>query len=199
MKMQHPKEKFPGFPLEPNQNFWQYPKALNGFWHQLSGSEQKVLDYIVRHTWGWKKTADRISLSQFKDGIKNRKTGIWVDKGTGLRHNQTLTKALKSLEKKGFIFSIKKSGKTTEYILRVVQEINTPNSKNEQVASIRNEHTINNVPINNYQKGLFKKKKKPFYKGDPMRWVESKSKWYVISKTGEWLIFADKESEIEWK
>ena len=41
--------------------------------------------------------------------------------------------------------------------------------------------------------------KKPFYKGDPMIWSEAKRKWYVISKHGEWLLFADKESEIEWK
>ena len=41
--------------------------------------------------------------------------------------------------------------------------------------------------------------KKPFYKEDPMVWSETKRKWYVISKHGEWLLFADKESEIEWK
>lgn len=41
--------------------------------------------------------------------------------------------------------------------------------------------------------------KKPFYKGDPMIWSETKRKWYVISKQGDWLLFADKESEIEWK
>ncbi|MEK7664037.1 MAG: hypothetical protein AAB340_01110 [Patescibacteria group bacterium] len=41
--------------------------------------------------------------------------------------------------------------------------------------------------------------KKPFYRGDPMIWSESKRKWYVISRQGEWLLFADKETEIEWK
>ncbi|MBI1866151.1 MAG: hypothetical protein HYS02_00080, partial [Candidatus Staskawiczbacteria bacterium] len=41
--------------------------------------------------------------------------------------------------------------------------------------------------------------KKPFYKGNPMAWSESKKKWYVISKYGEWLEFADKENTIEWK
>lgn len=41
--------------------------------------------------------------------------------------------------------------------------------------------------------------KKPFYRGDPMVWSEAKRKWYVISKQGEWLLFADKESQIEWK
>ena len=41
--------------------------------------------------------------------------------------------------------------------------------------------------------------KKPFYNGDPMIYSEAKKKWYVISKAGEWLLFADKESKIEWK
>ena len=41
--------------------------------------------------------------------------------------------------------------------------------------------------------------KKPFYKGDPMIWSEVKRRWYVISKQGEWLTYAGKESEIEWK
>src|SRR3989338_232385 len=41
--------------------------------------------------------------------------------------------------------------------------------------------------------------KKPFYKGDPMIWSEAKRKWYVISKNGEWLLFAGKEKDMEWK
>jgi ribosomal protein S13 len=41
--------------------------------------------------------------------------------------------------------------------------------------------------------------KKPFYKGNPMVWSETKKKWYVISPEGEWLEFADRESEIEWR
>ncbi len=41
--------------------------------------------------------------------------------------------------------------------------------------------------------------KKPFYKGNPMIWSEAKKKWFVISKFGEWLEFADKEATIEWK
>ncbi len=41
--------------------------------------------------------------------------------------------------------------------------------------------------------------KKPFYKGDPMVWSESKKKWYVIDKDGNWLEFVGKKSDIEWK
>ena len=41
--------------------------------------------------------------------------------------------------------------------------------------------------------------KKPFYRGDPMIWSETRKKWYVISPEGNWLEFADKEDQIEWR
>jgi DNA polymerase/3'-5' exonuclease PolX len=41
--------------------------------------------------------------------------------------------------------------------------------------------------------------KKPYYKGNPMIWSKTKRKWYVIDPGGEWLEFADKEKEIEWR
>lgn len=41
--------------------------------------------------------------------------------------------------------------------------------------------------------------KKPYFRGDPMVWSESKRQWYVISPHGEWLEFAGKEKEIEWR
>jgi hypothetical protein len=41
--------------------------------------------------------------------------------------------------------------------------------------------------------------KKPYYQENPMVWSETKKKWYVISPEGEWLEFAGKESEIEWR
>jgi len=41
--------------------------------------------------------------------------------------------------------------------------------------------------------------KKPYYRGDPMVWSETKKKWYVVDKTGEWLEFAGKKEDIKWK
>ena len=41
--------------------------------------------------------------------------------------------------------------------------------------------------------------KKPFYKEHPMIWSEAKNKWFVIDKSGQWLDFAGKKSEIHWK
>ena len=41
--------------------------------------------------------------------------------------------------------------------------------------------------------------KKPYFDGNPMVWSETKRKWYVISPESEWLEFAGKEQEIEWR
>ncbi len=41
--------------------------------------------------------------------------------------------------------------------------------------------------------------KKPFYQNMPMVWSQTRQKWYVIDKYGDWLEFAGKEEEIEWK
>ena len=42
-------------------------------------------------------------------------------------------------------------------------------------------------------------KKKPYYRGDPMIWSETKKKWFVINDDGDWLEFAGEESDIKWK
>lgn len=41
--------------------------------------------------------------------------------------------------------------------------------------------------------------KKPYYRGDPMVWSETKKKWYVITPEGDWLEFAASEKDIEWR
>ena len=41
--------------------------------------------------------------------------------------------------------------------------------------------------------------KKPFFQNNPMIFSQTKKKWYVIDKSGEWLEFAGKEAEIDWR
>ncbi len=41
--------------------------------------------------------------------------------------------------------------------------------------------------------------KKPFYKNNPMVWSDTKKRWYVISREGEWLEFIGKKDEMEWR
>jgi hypothetical protein len=68
---------------------------------ELTPAEFKVAAYIVRRTFGWKKEADAISLSQMVNGIR-RRDGSYVDRGTGL-HKDTVIKAIKGLLAKGVI------------------------------------------------------------------------------------------------
>ena len=138
--IKHKDEQFPGFPPEPATNYWQYPRALNGWWHCLTGSEQKALDFVLRHTWGFKKTADRISYSQFINGVRN------LDKGCGIRSSATLKKALDGLEYKGFIRKSKYRGKTTGYELVINPNTSLaskePSSKTKEVTSLESKDTI---------------------------------------------------------
>ena len=41
--------------------------------------------------------------------------------------------------------------------------------------------------------------KKPYYRNNQMVWSESKRKWYVVTPENDWLEFAGKEEEIEWR
>jgi hypothetical protein len=41
--------------------------------------------------------------------------------------------------------------------------------------------------------------KKPFFRGLPMAWSETRKKWYVINEAGEWLEFVGKKEDIEWR
>ena len=41
--------------------------------------------------------------------------------------------------------------------------------------------------------------KKPYYRGNKMIWSDTKQKYFVITPEGDWLEFADKETEIEWR
>ncbi len=64
----------------------------------LSGAELKVLLYVIRRTYGFKRESDNISLSQMLTGIVKR-DGNRLDHGTGLS-KPTLLSAIRSLAEK---------------------------------------------------------------------------------------------------
>ncbi len=97
-------KKFDGFDSVPRT--WDFPTAIDEWVSVLSGSEFKCLWYILRHTYGWQKSADSISLSQFERGIYVKSKSRWLDRGTGLTR-ETITIALKKLHEKGFIKKVK--------------------------------------------------------------------------------------------
>jgi len=67
----------------------------------LNESELKVLLYIIRRTYGFKKNTDDISLNQLVDGITT-KDGRVLDRGTGLSKS-TVKRSLQSLKEKNLI------------------------------------------------------------------------------------------------
>ena len=76
-----PFEPFSGFS---NPNYTQVPDELfDVLMPQLSDIELRVLMYIVRRTFGFKKSADNISLKQIVEGIRG-KDGLPLDRGAGV-------------------------------------------------------------------------------------------------------------------
>ena len=97
-------EKFEGF-IDPY--YTQIPDILfDRLMPQLSGSELKVLLYVMRRTYGFKKESDRISKSQMENGITTR-DGRRLDYGTGLSRRAVRT-AVDSLVERGVL--IKENG-----------------------------------------------------------------------------------------
>src|SRR5205823_3090694 len=67
----------------------------------LTEAELRVLLYIVRRTFGWKKECDEISLSQITGGIVKR-DGSRLDWGAGVAKS-TAVRAIKGLVEKEII------------------------------------------------------------------------------------------------
>ncbi len=103
-------------------NFTQVPDELfDVLMPQLSDAELRVLLYIVRRTFGFKRDADAISLSQLVSGITTRE-GQVLDRGTGLS-KATVARGLAGLREKGVILaerrsSIQRGNEATTYRLR---------------------------------------------------------------------------------
>lgn len=69
----------------------------------LSGAELKVLLYIIRRTFGFKKTSDNISINQIMHGITTHE-GEVLDRGTGLSKD-AVTRASKGLVAMGVLLA----------------------------------------------------------------------------------------------
>ncbi len=73
----------------------------------LSEAELRVLIYILRRTFGFKKESDTISLKQMVEGITTR-DGWTLDQGTGMS-KPGVAKGVKGLVAKGVILAIRNS------------------------------------------------------------------------------------------
>src|SRR5690242_4768921 len=113
--------QFKGF-LSPR--YTQVPDELfDELMAHLSGAELKVLLYIIRRTFGFKKDSDTISLNQICKGITTKR-GEVLDRGTGLSQNAVLG-ALRGLTAKNAIVakrnsSPEKGHEPTTYSLNII-------------------------------------------------------------------------------
>jgi hypothetical protein len=120
--------RFKGF-ISPR--YTQVPDTLfDDLMAYLSGAELKVLLYIIRRTFGFKKDSDTISLRQICKGIKTRE-GEVLDKGTGLSLS-TVQIALKGLLEKNCVITARnrsreKGDEPTTYSLKML-----PDTENRQ-------------------------------------------------------------------
>ena len=125
--------KFPGFS---SPRYTQIPDVVfDELQHRLSGAEYKVLMYILRRTFGFKKDADNISLRQMREGIV-KSDGTRLDYGAGVQSKATLVSAVRKLEEMGIILATRNSSnergdEATTYTVNMggdarVQKLNTP-------------------------------------------------------------------------
>ncbi|KKS91570.1 MAG: hypothetical protein UV65_C0003G0023 [Parcubacteria group bacterium GW2011_GWF2_43_11] len=144
------KIKFPGFPLDWDKNdFFKTPRELERCLFMLSGAEVKTLWLIIRQLGFTNpktkemKTSDKISLSQFQNGIGKN------NKGTGLSKGSIIS-GINGLVDKGIIWAKKANRRVSEYGL-VVQKLEKTGSNlegggsnTEQGSGSKTEHTVDN-------------------------------------------------------
>lgn len=96
---------------------------------ELEHGELRVLLYIIRRTFGFKKQSDHISLNQLVEGIRKR-DGEVLDRGAGVSKS-TAVRAVKGLIEKGIIVAARNSSpdrgyEATTYSLRFQDEAAPP-------------------------------------------------------------------------
>jgi len=102
--------------------FTQVPDAVfDVLMSRLSEAEFKVLCYIVRRTFGFRKDEDDISLKQLVEGIRTR-DGRQLDGGTGLSKSSA-ARGVRGLVEKGVLLAVRnrseeKGDEPTTYRLR---------------------------------------------------------------------------------
>src|SRR5205814_9739207 len=118
--------RFQGFR---SPNYTQVPDELfDELLPDLSGAELKVLLYIIRRTFGFKRDSDSISLSQMLNGLQTR-DGRTLDRGVGIS-KPTPLQALRSLEEKNIIEterrrSVERGDEPTIYRVKMAEQATT--------------------------------------------------------------------------
>jgi hypothetical protein len=110
----------------------------------LTEAELRVLLYIVRRTFGFKKDADAISLSQLTDGII-KTDGIRLDWGAGVKR-AAASRAVQSLERKGIIHGTRTRSRARGNETTVYSLVMADDPKETRVVSQRDQGRLSNAP-----------------------------------------------------
>lgn len=101
-KREH-EEAFSGF-VVPSQNWFRLPNEWTDITCGMKSlAELKVVEYVLRHTWGYQEygTAKRISTNEFMHG-RRKKDGSRIDRGTGLS-NRSVIDGLRQAVEHGYL------------------------------------------------------------------------------------------------
>ena len=96
-KSQRP--EFPGFD-RPESNFFRMPNSWTDITAEIDSiAELKVVEYILRHTWGYQEYGIKkhITIDEFVNG-RRRQDGSRMDKGTGLSERAVYDGLRKAVE-----------------------------------------------------------------------------------------------------
>lgn len=90
---------FPGFD-RPESNFFRMPNSWTDITAEINNiAELKVVEYILRHTWGYQEygVKKHITIDEFVNG-RRRQDGSRMDKGTGLSERAVYDGLRKAVE-----------------------------------------------------------------------------------------------------
>lgn len=96
-------EQFPGFDI-PRQNWFKMPNNWTDITAQITSiAELKVVEYVLKHTWGYQEYGGRkrITNDEFMNG-RRRKDGTRIDLGTGLSKPSVIA-GLKAAVERGLL------------------------------------------------------------------------------------------------
>lgn len=84
---------------KPTQNWFKMPNDWTDITYGMTLSELKVVEYVLRHTWGFSEydSFKHITLDEFMHG-RRRKDGTRMDKGTGLSEPSIIEGLKKAIE-----------------------------------------------------------------------------------------------------
>ena len=155
----------------------------------LSGSETKVLFFVMRKTFGWQKERDRISLTQFEKGTGLSRQSI-INSLESLVQLQILSK---DIQKAGNTYGLNITWEKVEGSLknRPVYKLDYDSLKIRPIDSLKIRHTKDNIKTTNIKTNNKESKNDSLPDSRiglfQTAWInEHPNKEYIVTNWGKW-------------